>query len=155
MKILNERLVQEGVFCFGANEVGRSFSGAAKTAVEQYDAQLGISFGFTGQSFAIPTKDANLKPLNIKYIKNYIDEFLRLARDKGPLYPIQDKPYYKYMFMCTRIGCGLAGFTNEQIAPMFINATSNIEFDEEWKYWLGEIASDGEPRKYWGSYSDE
>jgi hypothetical protein len=155
MKILNKQIVEEGVFCFGANEVGRSFSGAAKTAVEQYGAQLGISFGFTGQSFAIPTKDANLKPLYIKYIKNYVDEFLKQAKIKK--FPdALDKSvwYYNKMFMCTRIGCGLAGFTNQQIAPMFIKATSNIEFDEEWKYWLGDIASDGEPRKYWGSYSD-
>jgi hypothetical protein len=155
MKVNNYLIVEEGIFCYGSNECGRSFSGAAKTAVEKYEAQLGISFGLTGQAFAIPTKDSNLKPLYSKYVKNYVDEFLKIASKK--VYPDsldESLWYYEKRFMCTKIGCGFAGFTNEQMAPLFKNATSNIEFDSAWKPWLGDKAFDGEPRKYWGSYED-
>ena len=54
------------------------------------------------------------------------------------------KHYPNLTFQVTRIGCGLAGWTNEQVAPLFVNAPANCQFDTEWKPFLGE------DRTYWG-----
>ena len=93
------------------------------------------AFGLQGQSFAIPTKDKAIKhALPISTIKAYVDEFIEEAK----LHPELD-------FQVTRIGCGLAGLKDEDIAPMFKDAPSNCWFDTAWQPWLGE-------RRYWGHF---
>ena len=97
------------IFVFGSNLSGIHGKGAALTARKLYGAKLGQGWGLQGNSFAIPTKDRNIKTLPLHIIKTYIDVFYWYA---------QNKPNRK--FFVTAIGCGLAGYRHEEIAPMFL-----------------------------------
>ena len=50
------------------------------------------------------------------------------------------------IFQVTRIGCGLAGYKDEEIAPLFLGSGINCEFDSAWKSFLGAEFT------YWGHY---
>lgn len=102
------------VFVFGSNLAGRHGAGAALQAIK-WGARRGKGFGRHGQTYAIPTKDFHLQPLPLDKIQTYVTIFLHYAMS-SPL----DR------FLVTEIGCGLAGYTPHQIAPMFINLTPNV-----------------------------
>lgn len=114
------------IFVFGSNLAGRHGAGSALIAKEKFGAKYGIGKGLTGQSYAIPTKDFNIKTIPLDLIKPGIIDFLRFASTT-------DK-----QFFVTRIGCGLAGYQDYQIAPLFKEADdiqydlSNCSFSEEW-----------------------
>lgn len=112
-------------FVFGSNEEGRHGAGAALHAMIHEGAKWGIGFGHVGNSFAIPTKNGRLKTLKISAIKHYVGLFLAYAA-------ITPDITYKV----SRIGCGLAGYSDEEIAPLFVEATDNCLFDTEWKPYL-------------------
>jgi len=88
-------------------------------------AELGVGYGFTGHSFALPTKDINIETLPINMVKLWVEWFV-LTASRFP----------KLRFFVTRVGCGLAGFTDEQIATMFVGATENCIFPIEWEKFL-------------------
>jgi len=113
------------VFVFGSNLAGRHGRGAALYARDIYGAKNGVGRGPTGQAYAIPTKDEFVESLALESIEHYVKEFLEYARFK------KDD-----VFFVTRIGCGLAGYTNKQIAPMFRGAPDNCIFDIQWKEFL-------------------
>ena len=115
------------IFVFGSNEVGKHGLGAAKYAVEHHGAIWGVGEGRQGDSYGIPTKDGMIKPLPLNSIKEYVRRFVQFARRNNTL-----------TFEVTRIGCGLAGYTDQQIAPMFSNAPKNCLFPQEWQTILGE-----------------
>lgn len=122
------------VFCFGSNDAGVHGAGAAKHAYEKCGARYGKSYGHYGDSFAIPTKDHTITTLPLDRVNDYVRGFIAYARG-----------HHKLKFQVTRIGCGLAGFRDDQIAPLFKDAPKNCMFDEAWKPWLGE------DRTYWGT----
>ena len=99
------------VFVFGSNLAGRHGAGAAKIAYDKFGAQYGCGKGIAGQSYAIPTKDKDLRVLFLKEIRPYVEEFIEYAK----LHP-------NVHFLVTKIGCGLAGYTVRDIAPMFAKA---------------------------------
>lgn len=99
-------LDQDEIFVFGSNLAGQHCSGAARTALERFGAVMGQGVGLQGQSYAIPTMQGG-----VETIKPYVDEFIRLATE-----------WDQTTFYVTRIGCGIAGFTDEQIAPLFRDA---------------------------------
>lgn len=109
------------VFVFGSNARGIHGKGAAKYAHSYYGAEYGVGEGRTGNSYALPTKDENLRPLHFLQVAKNITKFLVYAAE----HPELD-------FRVTRVGCGLAGFTSEQIAPLFEGAPENCTFDPEW-----------------------
>lgn len=109
------------IFVFGSNLAGRHGRGAAKAALNTYGAVYGKGIGRQGNSYAIPTKDENLKTLPLWKINDYVEEFLNYARGNPNL-----------KFNITRIGCGLAGYTDEQISPMFQDAPVNCILPKEW-----------------------
>jgi len=113
---------------FGSNLAGRHGKGAAEVAVRQFDAKRGCGVGFAGQSFAIPTKDASLRVLPLETIRIHVDLFLEKARTLEHLF-----------FFVTRIGCGLAGYRDDQIAPMFAAAPANCSFAEQWRPYLDSL----------------
>ena len=113
------------VFCFGSNTVGIHGSGAAKFAFEKKGAQWGKSYGHYGDSFAIPTKDRDIQTLPLEIIEYFIHGFLAYAYTHPKLY-----------FQVSRIGCGLAGYKDSDIAPMFEGAPDNMMFDLRWEPWL-------------------
>lgn len=114
----------DAIFVFGSNEAGRHGAGAAKQALK-YGAKYGQGVGFSGSTYAIPTKDAQLKTLHIPTIRLYVDEFIAQAR-RSP----------DQKFFVTRIGCGLAGYRDAEIAPLFLSAPENCSFAEQWRVFL-------------------
>lgn len=119
------------VFVFGSNEAGIHGKGAAKYAAECLGAGYGIGEGFTGGCYAIPTKNKQIRTLPLEVIQGYIDRFLSCALKEA-----QNNEPTK--FFVTRIGCGLAGYADEQIAPMFKGAPNNCVFPIEWQQYLEE-----------------
>lgn len=110
------------IFVFGSNLAGRHGKGAARDARLYHGAQYGVGWGRTGNAYAIPTKDRDLSTLPLPEIADYVSEFLWYAGDHSEL-----------MFIVTRIGCGLAGYKDSDIAPMFKNAPSNCILPEGWR----------------------
>ncbi|QIG68762.1 hypothetical protein EVB68_025 [Rhizobium phage RHph_Y2_6] len=122
-------------FVFGSNEAGIHGAGAARYAEQCKGARYKHGVGKVGQSYAIPTKNRLIIPLTIPEIKAYVDGFLDYATRHS-----------EEQFQVTRIGCGLAGFDDSEIAPMFTMAPTNCFFDTVWAPYLG-------PNKqFWGSF---
>lgn len=118
------RLSLSEVFVFGSNMAGRHGAGAAKAALK-FGATMGRCHGLDNQTYGIPTKDGNLNVLPLERIAKYVNNFISDAAN----YPEQT-------FLVTKIGCGLAGYAPEQIAPLFKDAIDvpNIHLPEEfWK----------------------
>ena len=111
------------VFVFGSNEAGRHGKGAAKDAMLM-GAKYGKGVGHYGQTYAIPTKDKNLKTLPLSIIAIYINGFIEYA-----------KKHTELEFLVTRIGCGLAGYNINDMRPLFANArgVDNIILPDEFK----------------------
>ena len=114
------------LFVFGSNESGIHGAGAAKAAMSK-GAIYGHSYGQAGDTWAIPTKDRDIKTMPLERIQKYVTGFLAYA-DGHP----------NLNFQVTRIGCGLAGYKDKDIAPMFVGAPKNCTFDEKWKPFLGD-----------------
>lgn len=98
------------MFVFGSNELGVHGNGAAKYAMEKCGARLGQGFGPMAQSFGIPTKDWEINPLPLEDIERYIKRFIAFTRRT-----MSDG----WKFYVTRVGCGLAGYTPQEIASFF------------------------------------
>jgi hypothetical protein len=113
------------VFVFGSNLAGRHGAGAAKVAKEKFGAVFNCGDGFQGNSYAIPTKDIDIVTLPLHIIKSYVDDFLKFAKDHPEM-----------NFFITRIGCGLAGYKDEDIAPLFINTPFNCDLPITWKDYI-------------------
>lgn len=94
------------VFVFGSNLAGMHGGGAARVAMQHFGAVWGKGVGLQGQSYAIPTMQGG-----VETIKPYVDEFILFAREHSEL-----------LFYVTRIGCGIAGFEDYEIAPLFAAA---------------------------------
>lgn len=112
------------IFVFGSNLSGFHGAGAADFAVKNHGAIWGRGVGMQGNSYAIPTKDENIRTLPLPRIKIYVSEFLVFATKNPGL-----------QFNVTRIGCGLAGYTDTDIAPMFEGAPENCTLPEGWRDW--------------------
>ncbi|MBO7596032.1 MAG: hypothetical protein J6T70_03205 [Bacteroidales bacterium] len=100
------QLAANEVFVFGSNLQGHHFGGAARIANEKFGAIFGQGVGLQGQSYAIPTMHGG-----VDVIKPYVDEFIEFA-----------KQHPEFTFLVTRIGCGIAGFKDSEIAPLFRGA---------------------------------
>lgn len=114
--------MKQTIFVFGSNLAGRHGKGAALTAFRTHGATYGQGVGLQGQSYAIPTKDENIQTLPLPRIKKYVEAFLRFAE----LNP-------EMIFQVTRIGCGYAGYTDDQIGPLFSNAPPNCMLPAGWR----------------------
>ena len=99
-------LKADEVFVFGSNLAGMHGGGAAYVAFKKFGAVMGCGVGLRGQSYAIPTMQGG-----VETIKPYVDEFISFAKGHPELF-----------FYVTRIGCGIAGFRDGDIAPLFSDA---------------------------------
>ena len=111
-------LLPNEIFVFGSNLRGMHAGGAAYVAHRKFGAIMGQGVGLQGQSYAIPTMQGA-----VDTIRPYVDEFIEFA-----------KPHPELTFLVTRIGCGIAGFTDDEIAPLFEKAheLDNIVLPESW-----------------------
>ena len=103
-------LAENEIFVFGSNLSGMHGGGAARLAYKNFGAIWGQGVGLQGQSYGIPTMHGG-----VEAIRPYIEQFLDFA-SANP----------QYTFLVTKIGCGIAGFSKEQIAPLF-SKTINLE----------------------------
>ncbi len=94
------------VFVFGSNLAGMHGGGAAYVAFRKFGAMMGCDVGLRGQSYAIPTMQGG-----VETIRPYVDNFIAFAKAHPELF-----------FYVTRIGCGIAGFRDREIAPLFAGA---------------------------------
>ncbi|MDE6561094.1 MAG: ADP-ribosylglycohydrolase family protein [Muribaculaceae bacterium] len=109
MKFTPENITELGpddIFVFGSNLAGHHAGGAARVARQRFGAIPGQGVGLQGQSYAIPTMQGG-----VETIKPYVDDFIEFASNCD-----------QNTFYVTRIGCGIAGFKDEEIAPLFKDA---------------------------------
>ena len=99
-------LQPDEIFVFGSNLAGLHCGGAARIAVQRFGAIWGQGVGLQGQCYAIPTMHGG-----VEAIRPYTDEFIGFAQQHPEL-----------TFYVTRIGCGIAGFSDDEIAPLFRRA---------------------------------
>ena len=106
------------IFVFGSNLEGMHGGGAAYLAYRQFGAIMGQGVGLQGQSYGIPTMQGG-----VETIRPYVDEFILFA-----------KAHPELTFLVTRVGCGIAGFTDDEIAPLFEAAhdVENIVLPPNW-----------------------
>ena len=112
------------VFVFGSNLEGHHNGGAARMAHSRFGAEWGVGVGPTGKCYAIPTMHGGVED-----IKPYVDDFVEYVRN-----------HPDNRFLVTRIGCGIAGFTDREIAPLFkdVKDTPNVCLPKEWLFILDE-----------------
>lgn len=103
-------LADDEIFVFGSNLEGLHGGGAALLAYERFGAVWGQGTGLQGKSYGIPTMHGG-----IDVIAPYVDEFIAFAREHREL-----------KFLVTEIGCGIAGFTVEEMAPLFRKALDEV-----------------------------
>lgn len=115
---MNKRRISSGhitnlsfneIFVFGSNLQGMHGGGAARMAYERFGAVWGQGVGLYGQSYAIPTMRGG-----VETIRPYVDNFMIFAQRHSEL-----------DFLVTEIGCGIAGFSVSEIAPLFFKAIEN------------------------------
>lgn len=119
------------IFVFGSNTEGRHGAGAALNARQQWGAIYGQSKGLQGRSYAIITKDLSkgYRSVSLESIQDQVNELWEFVRNN------QDKEFF-----VSAIGCGLAGFKIEEIAPMFYTFLDfkNVELNEDFKNYLND-----------------
>lgn len=113
------------IFVFGSNLAGRHGKGAALEARKKHGAVTGCGVGIQGFSYAIPTKGRALEVLSLEQIRYYVAQFVAFATTHPQL-----------TFRMTPIGCGLAGYSPKQIAPMFHGAPANVIMPGEFMPWM-------------------
>jgi hypothetical protein len=111
------------IFVFGSNREGHHGKGAALEARIRHGAIYGQAEGLQGRSYAIITKELRRDQPRVELVEvaQGVTKFLDFARTHPEL-----------VFWVTRIGCGLAGFTETQIAPLFSNAPANVNLPKGW-----------------------
>lgn len=136
------------IFVFGSNEQGKHGGGAAAAALNTKGAEWNVGFGLKGRSFALPTcsrstsqPNSEITPDRFRY---YIYCFILFAKmvQAGEIseLPADTK------FQVTRVGTGLAAWSDAVVAPLFAAAPDNCYFDDAWKPFLGDS------KLYWGTY---
>jgi len=117
------------IFVFGSNKDGHHAGGAAKYAYLNKGAAWGIGEGLHGVSYAVPTMGSFGDTFEA------VQQFKDFARNHKGL-----------SFQVTRLGCGIAGFKDSEIAPIFVDAPPNCLFDEEWREYLPT------DKQFWGTF---
>jgi hypothetical protein len=118
---LYRNLLSDTVFVFGSNLSGKHQDGVAAFAAKHYKAEFGIGEGPTGKSYAVPIADEHLENLPIIDIQWHVEQLLAYARTQR-----------EARFQLTRLGCGVGGFTDMQLAPMFKKTSDNLFVPGRW-----------------------
>lgn len=113
------------IFVFGSNEAGRHGKGAAKVAHKNFRAEYGVGRGRTAQAYAVPTKDRHLQVLPLERVAAHVAEFIAYANENPGL-----------NFFVTKVGTGLAGYSDDQIGPLFAPVPPNCSLPNEWRVYV-------------------
>ena len=117
------------IWVFGSKLAGIHGAGAALVAYNKFEFPMYQNVGLRGRAYAIPTKDRDVRtPLSLSVIQNWVNHFIAFARLRID----------SNKFFVTAIGCGYAGYTNAEIAPMFKGAPDNCSFPHTWREFLGD-----------------
>lgn len=119
-----KELKENEVFVMGTNLLGRHGAGAARFAAKKFGAEEGVGFGPTGQCYALPTKNEQIRTMKIEEIKPFIELFITEAK----LDPERN-------YLVTEVGCGLAGFEPKDIAPLFKDAVDVPNIHLPQRFW--------------------
>ena len=123
---------KQEIFCFGSNLSGIHGAGAARHAMLHHGATMFQGSGLQGSSYALPTKGVNISFMPLEEIGGHVDAFISFAKSRPDL-----------TFRVTRVGCGLAGFKDEEIAPLFRDALElpNVRLPQGWRHYIttGEV----------------
>jgi hypothetical protein len=122
------------IFVFGSNLSGNHTGGAARYAHEKRGAVMGVGEGLTGECYALPTVGEDFHTMTLAKVKEHVNTFLKVANRRDDL-----------DFQVTRVGCGIAGFKDADIAPLFADAPPNCSFDEKWEEFLPGA-------EFWGTF---
>ena len=109
-RVASDRIASLGeneIFVFGSNMAGAHGGGAAWFAHKQFGAEWGVGEGLTGRTYALPTMEGPAS------LKKAVDNFIACA-----------KKHPELTFLVTAVGCGIAGYTPNEVAPLFKEATS-------------------------------
>lgn len=106
------------IFVFGSNLLGLHGGGAAFEAYQKHGAVWGQGEGLQGNSYALPTKRSPGSFMSCEDLEVHVTRFIEFAKSRPDL-----------QFRVTRVGCGLAGFTEEQVIPLFAAAPTNCHFE--------------------------
>jgi hypothetical protein len=128
-------VARDMIFVFGSNLDGNHAGGAARFAHLQRGAEMGVGEGLTGSCYALPSVGHDFTGMSFETLKHHVDTFLAFAADRMDL-----------DFQVTRIGCGIAGFRDKEVAQIFADATTNCLFDEMWRNLLPTAA------RFWGTF---
>lgn len=109
-------LKENEVFVFGSNIYGMHGGGAARYAYEHFGAEWGVGEGLTGRCYALPTMEG------AENFRQAVVRFTACARENPAL-----------RFLVTPVGCGIAGYAPEMVAPWFEEASEleNVCLPEE------------------------
>ncbi len=111
-----ESLQPDEVFVFGSNASGAHGGGAARFAYERFGAVWGQAEGLQGRSYGIDTMSG------LRVFEQQAGRFLEFAREHPEL-----------RFLVTEVGCGIAGYTPEQVAAFFAGAPANVVLPESFR----------------------
>ena len=125
------------ILVFGSNLSGIHGAGAARHARLHHGAIMGQGMGLQGTSYALPTKGVNISFMPLTDIGRHVAAFISFAHIRPDL-----------TFRVTRVGCGLAGFKDTEIAPLFRGALglSNVRLPKGWRHYIttGEVVPFGD-----------
>jgi hypothetical protein len=110
------------IFVFGSNRAGYHGAGAAKEAFEKHGAKWWQGEGLAGNSYALPTKDVGIRTLPLTQIREHVKLFITVAHACP-----------QFRFFVTAVGTGLAGYSHEDIAPLFKKVPQNCFLPDAWK----------------------
>ena len=113
------------IFVFGSNKMGMHLGGAARYAYEKFGAEWGNGEGIQGKSYALPTMEG---------VENFQDAVIRFTT--------YAEEHLDMVFLVTPVGCGIAGYSASEVAPMFVEASKlkNVFLPEcFWKEYTKQI----------------
>jgi hypothetical protein len=118
---MTETLEPNQIFVFGSNKMGNHYSGAAQQAYDKFGALWGAGWGLYGQSYAFPTLGYKMEQLPLS----------NLETERDNLYDCCNRNKH-LTFLLTKVGCGIAGYPEEDIKPLFTNAPDNLIKPKGW-----------------------
>jgi hypothetical protein len=127
--------VAKAIFVFGSNLDGMHEGGAARFAAQRHGAALGVGEGITESSYALPTVGHMFSRMPMEQVEAAVARFLSFAAGNPEM-----------EFQVTRVGCGIAGFADAEIAALFTDAPTNCSFDSAWSPYLPTTT------RYWGTF---